>query len=196
MAYHFISWFEALRKYDVRVMPGDIFGMEGAKWEKVINFAFKRSGKKLDKTTSLEIRKERERLMKKYFKRYIFAQIPEILKFLKRRGFLMAIVTGSTIAEAKKMLPREIYKMFDTSVAGDMVKRSKPYPDSYLLAAKKLGVLPKECFVIENAPYGIKAAQAAKMYCMAISTSLPRQYLKGCDIVFNNHNDFFKYLKN
>ena len=53
MPYHFISWFEALRQYDIRVTPMDIFAMEGAKWDKVIRFAFKRNKKNLQ--TVIEI---------------------------------------------------------------------------------------------------------------------------------------------
>ncbi|MDR1195767.1 MAG: HAD family phosphatase [Endomicrobium sp.] len=192
MPYHFISWFEVLKKYGVRVTPMDIFGMEGAKWDKVIKFAFKREGKKLDDAIAKKIQKERDLLLKKYFKRYIFPEIPQILKSLKNQGVLIAIVTGSSLAEAKKMLPAKIYKMFDITIAGDMVKRSKPYPDSYLLAAKKLGVKPAECFVIENAPYGIKAAKAAKMYCAAISTSLPKPYLQEADIIFDSHKQLLR----
>jgi beta-phosphoglucomutase len=195
MPYHFISWFEVLKKYGVRVTPMDIFGMEGAKWDKVIKFAFKREGKKLDVATAKKIQRERNFLFKKYFKRYIFPEIPEILKLLKNQGVLTAIVTGSSLAETKKILPAKIYKTFDAAIAGDMVKRSKPYTDSYLLAAKKLDLKPAECFVIENAPYGIKAAKAAKMYCAAISTSLPKPYLQEADIIFDNHKQLLRYFK-
>ena len=195
MPYHFISWFEVLRKYGVRVTPMDIFEMEGAKWDKVIKFAFKREGKNLDNAVILKIQSERNILLKKYFKRYNFSEIPAILKTLKAKGFLTAIVTGSSSIEAKKMLPKEIRVYFDALVAGDMVKRSKPYPDPYLLAAKKLKVKPSECFAVENAPYGIKSAKAAKMYCTAISTSLPKIYLHEADIIFNDHKDFCHFLR-
>lgn len=195
MPYHFISWFEALRKYDVRVTPMDIFGMEGVKWDKVIRFVFKRDKKKLNARLIKSIQDERNILMKKYFKRYIFAEIPQILTFFKKRGFLTAIVTGSSKAEAKKMLPAEIYALFDAAVAGDMVKRSKPYPDPYLIAAKELSVRPENCLVIENAPCGIKAAKAAKMYCAAITTSLPKEFLGDADIIFDSHKNFYQYFK-
>ena len=72
-----------------------------------------------------------------------------------------------------------------------MIKRGKPYPDSYLTAAKQLEVKPKECVVIENAPYGIKAAKAAKMFCVAVTTSLPKQYLKQADIICKKISEIF-----
>lgn len=196
MPYHFISWFEALRQYDIRVTPMDIFAMEGAKWDKVIRFAFKRDKKKLQADLIEKICAQRNVLMKKYFKRYVFAQIPMILGILKKRGFLTAIVTGSSLKEAEKMLPANIYSMFDIAVAGDMIKRSKPYPDPYLLAARKLGVKTCECLAVENAPYGIKSAKSAKMFCVAVATSLPEQYLKEASIIFKNHTELYKYIKN
>ncbi|MDR2192253.1 MAG: HAD family phosphatase [Endomicrobium sp.] len=195
MPYHFISWFEALRKYNVRAAPADIFGMEGAKWDKVIRYTFKRDGLKFTEQIAHKIFLDRRRLFTKYFKRYIFGAIVELIILLKNRGFLIGLVTGSSLTEAKKMLPKNIYDLFDVKVAGDMVKRGKPYPDSYLLAAKKLNLSPKECMVIENAPYGIKAARAAKMYCAAIATSLSKKHLKNANKVYSTHKELLDYFK-
>ena len=44
-----------------------------------------------------------------------------------------------------------------------MVRRPKPAPDIYLLAADKLGVAPKDCIVIEDSPAGAAAALGAGM---------------------------------
>ncbi len=46
--------------------------------------------------------------------------------------------------------------------AGD-TPQGKPFPDPFLLAAKKLGVLPNECLVFEDGEAGVKAAEAAGM---------------------------------
>jgi len=195
MPYHFISWFETLRKYGVRVEPMTIFEMEGAKWEKVIKYSFKKSGKKLTKELATKIRFERETLFTGHFKRYIFDGIEDFVLSLKRRGLLVGIVTGSSLSEAKRMLPKKLYSLFDTVAAGDMVKRGKPFPDSYLLAAKNLNISPKKALVIENAPYGIRAAKAAKMKCFAIATTLPKTSLTQADKVFDTHRDLYHYFK-
>jgi HAD superfamily hydrolase (TIGR01509 family) len=195
MSYHFISWFEVLRQYNVRINPMVIFEMEGAKWDKVIKLAFKQSGVPLFKQVIQKIRKKREEIFNQYFKRYIFAGISEFVKSLKNNGTLVGLVTGSSLKEVQKMLPEDIYKLFDTVVTGDEVKRGKPFPDPYLAAAKNLKVLPKECMVIENAPYGIKSAKAAKMCCCAIATSLSGDLLSEADITFNMHRDLYKYFK-
>ncbi|MDO9614770.1 MAG: HAD-IA family hydrolase, partial [Bacteroidota bacterium] len=46
-----------------------------------------------------------------------------------------------------------------------------PEPDVFLLAARKLGVPPQNCLVIEDSANGIKAAQAAGMSCVAYQGS-------------------------
>jgi HAD superfamily hydrolase (TIGR01509 family) len=195
MPYHFISWFEVLKQYNVRINPMIIFEMEGAKWNKVIKLAFKQAGVPLSQQTMQKIRQEREGIFNQYFKRYIFTGILEFIKSLKNKGILVGLVTGSSLKEAQKILPEEIYKLFDTVVTGDRVKRGKPCPDPYLTAAKNLKVLPKECKVIENAPYGIKSAKAAKMYCYAVATSLSGDLLSEADVIFNTHRELYEYFE-
>ena len=86
------------------------------------------------------------------------------------RGIKLAI--GSTSNErgvnllAKKVLGDEAYGYFDVILAGDVVKRKKPDPEIYLLAAEKLGVKPDECCVVEDTDNGVKAAKAAGMKCL------------------------------
>lgn len=195
MTYHYVSWFEALMKCDVRITPTDIFEYEGSKWDQVIAFAFNRQKKKLTKKLAKQIAEERKELFSKHFKRYIFTGIYEMLQKLKRHNFILGLVTGSSLAEAKKMLPKEIYNIFDVIVAGDMLKRGKPYPDPYLHAAKELGLKSSDCLAIENAPYGIRSAKAAQMDCFVIATSLPKESLSKADKVFNNHQELYEYFK-
>jgi HAD superfamily hydrolase (TIGR01509 family) len=195
MPYHFISWFEVLRQYNVRINPMIIFEMEGAKWDKVIKLAFKQSNMPLFKQAAQKICKKREEIFNQYFKRYIFIGISEFIKSLKSKSVLVGLVTGSSLKEAQKMLPEDIYKLFDTIIAGDGVKKCKPSPDPYLAAAKNLKILPKECMVIENAPYGIKSAKAAKMHCCAIATSLSENLLSEADIIFDTHRDLYEYFE-
>ena len=189
MPYHFISWFETLKKYNVTVSPFDIYENEGEKCEICVKRFFKRDNIKCDDKIIEQVLKLRDKLYKKYFKVHLFPDIEQVLNRLKKQGFLLAIVTGSNRDKVKSMLPKKIVSKFDVIIAADMIKRGKPYPDSYLAAAKQLKVIPDECIVMENAPYGIKAAKAAKMFCVAVTTSLPKQYLKQADFICKKVSD-------
>jgi HAD superfamily hydrolase (TIGR01509 family) len=59
----------------------------------------------------------------------------------------------------------------------------KPNPDIFLYAAKKLGVKPGDCLVIEDSPNGIEAARRAGMRCAALTTTFGRERLEGADQV-------------
>ena len=59
---------------------------------------------------------------------------------------------------------------FDATVNGLEVVHKKPSPDIYLLAAKKVGIEPSYCLVVEDAVNGVQAAKAAGMHCLALTT--------------------------
>jgi beta-phosphoglucomutase len=66
---------------------------------------------------------------------------------------------------------------------------SKPNPDIFLYAAKKLDVLPEKCAVIEDAPNGIQAAKTAGMQSIGITTSTTKQRLSAADQIVDKFNE-------
>ena len=62
-------------------------------------------------------------------------------------------------------------RLFDAVVCGDDVANGKPAPDVFLLAAKRLGLAPADCLVIEDAHVGIEAAHRAGMKVLAVATT-------------------------
>jgi beta-phosphoglucomutase-like phosphatase (HAD superfamily) len=60
--------------------------------------------------------------------------------------------------------------LFPIVVTVDDVERGKPFPDMFLLAAKKMGVEPTRCLVFEDGEPGIQAAEAAGMKWVFISS--------------------------
>lgn len=76
---------------------------------------------------------------------------------------------------------------FDAMTTGDEIEHGKPAPDIYLETARRLGVPPRECLAIEDAPAGIRAAHAAGMTCWAVRTEYTRGLeLPGPDRVFES----------
>ncbi len=53
--------------------------------------------------------------------------------------------------------------VFEVVVSSDEVERGKPEPDVYLEAARRLGVAPERCLVVEDSINGVRAARSAGM---------------------------------
>ena len=89
------------------------------------------------------------------------------LQELRRRGFKLAI--GSSSKNTKYILQRiGLENFFDAIADGTDIKRSKPDPEVFLIAAHKLGIAPADCVVIEDAKAGIEAAKAGGMTAFAL----------------------------
>jgi beta-phosphoglucomutase-like phosphatase (HAD superfamily) len=67
-----------------------------------------------------------------------------------------------------------IRELLDVVVARDDVRKVKPDPELFLLAASRLGVQPGACVVFEDSPNGMRAAHAAGMRCVAVPNALTR----------------------
>ncbi len=68
------------------------------------------------------------------------------------------------------------------------VRHPKPSPEVFLLAARRLGIKPSECIVVEDSLSGVRAAASAGMGCIALSTTLPSATLRGkASVVFKNY---------
>ncbi len=183
MPYHFIAWYEALRPAGIRVSCYDIYAKEGERWEKSLNDFLVKAGIEPSNDTMRRIFSARQKIFVKYFKPYVFCGAYDFLSCLRRKGYSLALVTGTPANQVKEILPKKIARLFSCMVTGDRVANGKPHPEPYLKAAKALRVLPSQCVVVENAPLGIQAAKRAAMFCIALTTSLPREYLAGSDVV-------------
>jgi len=186
MPYHFLAWYEALRPLGISVRCFDVYMREGERWQKSLGDLLKDSGMSPTKEIFKRVFTARQKLFKNKFKRFVFKGAKEFLIRLKKGGYPLGMVTGTTKAGIKEILPRGIERLFDFIVTGDCIKRGKPCAEPYLKAAKGLKVKPGECVVIENAPYGVLSAKRAGMFCIALTSSLPPEYLKKADVIVDN----------
>ena len=60
------------------------------------------------------------------------------------------------------------------------LKRGKPFPDPFLLAAENLGLGASRCVVFEDSPSGIKAGVASGAIVIAVCTSHQRHQIENC----------------
>ena len=97
----------------------------------------------------------------------------ELVDAVRERGARTALVTSSYRALVDPALHWLGIDRFDTVVVGDEVSRGKPHPEPYLTACERLGVGPDEAVVIEDAPSGIAAAEAAGCTVVAVPSVSP-----------------------
>ena len=95
----------------------------------------------------------------------------------QRAGMRQAIVTGAGSDGVRTTLRQHsLGDFFETFVSGDDVANSKPAPDCYLFAVRRLGLSPSECVAIEDTEHGVNSAAAAGVRCLAVPNDLSRQH--------------------
>lgn len=90
--------------------------------------------------------------------------VRELLTFLKENDFKIGLASSTRIAVVEQQIvDAGLREYFDDLTGGDMLQKSKPEPDIYLMACEHLGVDPKEAIAIEDSYNGIRAAYRAGM---------------------------------
>lgn len=124
-----------------------------------------------------------------------FSEIPGAFAFLdilKNHGIKIGLVTSSNdvkMKEVNKVL--HLDRVFDTIVTGSDVKKGKPDPECYLLAAQRLNADPRNCYVFEDSLAGLEAGKAAGMQTIGLATTHPKETLKDkCEKIINDFVNF------
>ena len=112
----------------------------------------------------------------------ILPGIPGFLDSLRAAGIKTAICSASKNADM--ILGRlELKPKFDTIVGGNDTSRSKPDPEVFEVAAKRLNIPYENCLVFEDALAGVQAAKAAGMKAVGIGDAVQ---LKPADVVYSS----------
>jgi len=112
----------------------------------------------------------------------------KLLEQLQQYNLKIALATSSRRKKMTMVLKLTgLLPYFKVIVTGEEISRSKPAPDIFLLAAKKLELPPDQCLVIEDAVNGIKAAKNAGMKCIAITTTHSAEMLQEADLIIDTY---------
>ncbi|MBM0740330.1 HAD family phosphatase [Phormidium sp. CLA17] len=118
----------------------------------------------------------------------IYAGLPDILFNIHAAQLKIAIVTGALRSEVTAVLERvELSDEFSVIISGDEPFPSKPEPDGYLLAVKRLNelypelnLMPADCLAIEDTFAGITAAKKAGIPVVGVANTYPFHMLQRC----------------
>ena len=151
-----------------------------------------------DKKQTFLLQKNKEYLayVNKMTSEEILPGVNDLLNFLEINDIKYAL--GSASKNAPLILEKVgLLNRFTAIVDGNDVSKAKPDPEVFLIGAKKLGMKPENCVVVEDAIAGIQAANAAKMISIGIGDA---NVLDEADYVFKDMTaitpDFLKNLMN
>lgn len=179
MPMHLRTWHQALASLGVEVTAQDLYPLEGVPTERTAQLLTERLlGAPCSEGEARQLAECKRELFRRDFEPALMGGMGPLLHDLHGRGYRLGLVTGSARQVADEVLgPTGMAGLFETMVTGDEVTQGKPAPEPYQRAARRLGLTPRECLVVENAPLGIQAARTAGMRCVALETTLPAEQL-------------------
>ncbi|MBN1161009.1 MAG: HAD family phosphatase [Dehalococcoidales bacterium] len=181
--YHYGAWRDVFRERGVAFSKTDFMRHFGQRHDTIIKFALG------DKLTPEEIEAIADKKQALYRERVSKNVVPlpgaiELIELLKKNRIKTAIATSAVPKNIDVILEGlGIQDSFQTIAFGTEVSEGKPSPQVFQLAAKRLGVRPADCVVIEDAIAGVAAAKRAGMKCVAVTNSHPGRDLQNADFI-------------
>jgi pseudouridine-5'-monophosphatase len=105
----------------------------------------------------------------------------------------VATSSASRTFRLKTTYYQDWFALFDCLVLGDdsALKQGKPAPDIFLIAAQRLGAIPEECLVFEDALAGMEAALMAGMSVVVVPRpDVNQQLYREANQILNSLTDF------
>ena len=196
MSHHARAWHESMRHYGLAMTVEEAYEHEGMRGVETIQKLAKAQGhNEIDEVKAQEIYDYKSALFAAQGPAHKMEGVEELMHAIVADGLLIGIVTGSgqhtLLDHLEQEFPGLIFK--ERIVTAYDVTRGKPAPMPYLKGLEKCGAQPWEAIVVENAPLGVRAANAAQIFTVAVNTGpLPDHRLldEGADLLFRRMTDF------
>ena len=203
MPHHAIAWEEVMKEHDLSFTAYDCYLNEGRTGESVIREAMWKARNR--DATPDEIKQiyteksERFNLIAQQAGGTVVIDgVAEVLRYVQSTGSQIWVVTGSGMRSLLDNLNNALPPVFqrDRMITAFDVTHGKPDPEPYLKAWERSGLKKEQCFVIENAPLGIRSGKAAGLTVYAVNTGiLTREDLAQADQVFDSMAELLEFLK-
>jgi beta-phosphoglucomutase len=196
--YHYLAWDHMFKSIGGSVTEESIFLTEGMNSFEILPHFLNQFNVKLPVEKYQQFIEDKRNYFRQIAKLTYYPSAFETIAELRDRGYATALVTACARKNMEKSIDIEHQKLFDFIISGDEVAHSKPNPDPYLIAQKTLGLEAGDCVAIENAPLGVESAKNAGIICIAVESTLGRQYLQKADFIINEIREligFFPRLK-
>ena len=190
---HYLAWKAALAEYGIPIEAREYYPLEGTGLHEVARIFIRGL-----QWTEAEI-DELVSKKKKYFVDrqtvVFYPGVESLVSELSSRKVPMAIITAGHLDQLKLSVPEHFLNQFSALVTGDQVSRGKPDPEPFLRGASSLGLSPQDCIAVENAPLGVQSARSARIYCIAICSTVGRSELAEADEILESFEDLRSSVK-
>lgn len=181
---HFESWQRLFREHDLNYTLEEFVWGFGRTSREVLSKQWPKAVSDAE-VNDIAARKEA------YYREIVAANFPamegakELFAALAKVGVPMAVGSSGPPENVQLVIDKlGVQPLIGACITGSDVKRGKPDPQVFQLAAAGLKMSPERCVVIEDAPVGIAAARAAGMKCVGVtSTGRTAAELKEADLV-------------
>ena len=164
MPIHYVAWVESLNHHGA---PFDFteevfYSLAGIREQDVVKMLNEQYRSAVDPDGVAEYKFE---LFQKRMKEVgEIVPVADLARRAHLEGMPIAVASGSEEETVRGVLAaNDLERVFEVIITPKLVKRGKPAPDMFLLAAERLGVAPEDCVVFEDGESGMQAARAAGM---------------------------------
>ncbi len=178
---------QAMEEQSVFLKDSDIMANCGLTDADIVKYVLQKLGQKVDEEVFHDRKQElyREKVQAGDLKPCSGAII--LLDALAADKIPYALASSGSKNKIRFNLTRVgLWDRFPVMISGEDLPRSKPHPDIFLESAKRLGLTPERCVVIEDSLNGIKAAHNARMKCVAVAGTFPPAALTRADFVVDS----------
>ena len=196
MKNHAVAWVQSMQKFGINMTADDAYATEGARGVDTIRYMVrKQQGREISEAEAQAMYDEKSRIFHSMPEAPIMPGILSLMEQIAADGISIGVVTGSGQRPLINRILRDFgkYVTINNITTAYDVKRGKPNPDPYLMGLQKAGNLnPWEAIVVENAPLGIRAGYAARIFTVAVNTGPladEELLMAGANLTFPNMQD-------
>ena len=167
--HHWIAWRDTLAAEGRSVQPSDFANTFGKRNDEILHELF---GHGIANEWIESVSEAKEQAYRRLLRERGLLPLPGALDWLRRlqeAGWKQALASSAPRPNIDAVLEAiDLGRFLDVVVSADEVGRGKPDPALFLEAARRLGVPPARCVVVEDAPAGLEGARRAGMRSIGV----------------------------
>jgi HAD superfamily hydrolase (TIGR01509 family) len=167
--YHWMAWRDTMAKESFPITREQFLTTFGQRNDSILR---QWVGAKATTELIQRVGDAKEALYRQFVRQRGIQPLPGAFEWVQRlhaQGWRQAVASAAPRANVETILEAlHCSDYFEAIVSAEDVHRGKPDPEVFIVAANKLGVVPEQCIVVEDAPHGIEAARAADMKSIGV----------------------------